>query len=199
MKSYRLSKAGVIAGLTAGALAGAAFGVPAISLAQDATTTAPETTEPAADIQPEHQSHMLEALQPLIDDGTLTQAQADAVIAALEAARPLGPGPHGGPRGGPGLDAAAEALGLSTDELHAALEGGSSIADVAAAHGVDVQTVIDAMQADLQAHLAERVASGELTQEEADARLAEADARITDMVNGELPPRPERDGSSGES
>src|SRR6185295_15246663 len=102
---------------------------------------------------------MLETLQPLIDNGTITQAQADAVISALEAARPVDGRGHGR-HGGPGLDAAASALGVSTDELRQSLDGGSTIAEVAQSKGVDVQTVIDAMVADLQAHLDTEVAGG---------------------------------------
>ena len=96
----------------------------------------------------------------------------------------------GGRRGGPGLDAAAEAIGITVEELRAALEDGASIADVAALAGVEVQTVIDAMVADAGAHLAERVAEGELSQEAADEKLAEITERITAHVNGERPARP---------
>ena len=186
MKKQRLAAAGLIAGLTAGGLGGLALGAPAVSFAQDATDS---TTAPAADA--DHASRLLETLQPLIDDGTLTQAQADAVIGALEAARPaVGPGDHG--RGGRGLDSAAAAIGISVDELRQALTDGSTIAEVAQSNGVDVQTVVDAMVADLQAHLAEEVASGEHTQAEADEKIANANERITAMVNGEMPAGPPR-------
>ena len=99
-------------------------------------------------------------LQALVDDGTLTSAQLDAVVSALDAAGPMrgempgGFGDHGGRgdhgRGGRGfgLDAAATALGLTADELRTELEGGSTIAEVAQANGVEVQAVIDAMVAE---------------------------------------------------
>ena len=54
-----------------------------------------------------------------------------------------GPGGHGGVQ----LAVAAEAIGITEDELRTALEDGQSIAQVAEANGVDVQTVIDAMVA----------------------------------------------------
>ena len=104
-------------------------------------------------------------------------------------------GGHGpGMRGGPGLDAAAEALGLSVEDLRTALSEGQSLADVAAANGVDVQSVIDALVAEAQAHMAEKVAEGDLTQEEADERLATVTERITAMVNGERPEGPPEGG-----
>ena len=78
-------------------------------------------------------------------------------------------GEHGGPRGkvrGAALEAAASVIGVTTDELKAALQSGQSIADVAAGNGVDPQAVIDALVAE---------ATTNLTQ------------RITDMVNGVRP------------
>jgi hypothetical protein len=85
------------------------------------------------------------------------------------------------------LDAAAAVIGVTTDELQTALQGGQTLAEVAVANGSTAQAVIDALVAELQAHLDEEVASGEHTQEEADARLAEATTRITDMVNNGAP------------
>lgn len=63
------------------------------------------------------------------------------------------------------------------------LADGSTIAEIAATQGVDVQTVVDAMVAEVGAHLDEEVTEGDLTQEEADAALAEATTEITTMVN----------------
>ena len=58
--------------------------------------------------------------------------------------------PEGGFLGhrGDSLAAAAEAIGISEDDLRTALEDGQSIAQVAEAEGVDVQIVIDALVAD---------------------------------------------------
>ena len=54
---------------------------------------------------------------------------------------------HPRDRGGVQLEVAAEAIGITEDELRAALADGQSIRQVAEANGVDVQTVIDAMVA----------------------------------------------------
>ena len=62
-----------------------------------------------------------------------------------------GPGGPGRGHFGAGLDAAAEAIGIESEELRTALRDGSTIAEVAEANGVDVQTVIDALVADAEA------------------------------------------------
>ena len=84
---------------------------------------------------------------------------------------------------GPGLAAAAGAIGISRDDLVTALRSGQSIAQVAQSKGVDVQKVIDAIVADARTRLAEKVQSGDLTQAQADERLANLSQRVTDMVN----------------
>ena len=62
-----------------------------------------------------------------------------------------------------------------------------SLADVAKAKGVDITKVTDALVAEFKAHLDEEVASGEHTQAEADAKLAEFTTRVADMVNNVRP------------
>jgi hypothetical protein len=204
-KTNKFAALGLAAGLAAGGAAGLVVAIPAVSGAQStSTTTAPSDTS-----RPDPGTHIADALAPLVADGTLTQDQADKVTSALKDAMPKG-GPGGrGPgmgHGGAGLDAAATALGITADELRTELQGGSTIAQVAAAKGVDVQTVIDAMVADAKTHLDQEVASGEHTQAEADQKLADITARITDSVNNGMPARgdhgpgggqPPADGTTG--
>ncbi len=91
---------------------------------------------------------------------------------------------HGrGRHGGCNNEAVAEVLGLTTDELHAAREAGQSLADVAEQQGVAVDEVIRAIVTEKADHIAEEVASGEITQAEADQRLADLEARTTERVN----------------
>ena len=138
---------------------------------------------------------MQDALAKLVTDGTLTQAQADAVVNALQAARPSmgeGRGGHAGGRGGPGgrmadLSVAADAIGVTAEELRTALRSGTSLAELATSKGDDVQKVIDALVAEATAKLAQAVTDGRLTQAEADTRITDLTARITDLVNGTLP------------
>ena len=77
----------------------------------------------------------------------------------------------------------AKALNMTEAELKAELVAGKSIADVAKAKNVDIDTVIAALTTEFKAHLAEEVTSGKHTQAEADAKLAEFSTRVTTMVN----------------
>lgn len=105
--------------------------------------------------------------------------------AAATAPDPDGP-PMGRGPGGPGrrhLAAAATALGIDEATLRAALESGKSIADVATENKVDLAKVITALVDDEKSELAARVTSGEITQAQADQRLAGLTDRITAQVN----------------
>ena len=129
------------------------------------------------------------ALDGLVDDGTLTQSQADAVADTLQAAAPstcrVGPWHHGGlfDFGGSVLDEAADAIGIEEDDLLDALRDGQTIAEVAEGEGVDPQAVIDALVAATRERLDDAVADGRIEQEDADGRLADATERITEFVN----------------
>jgi hypothetical protein len=109
-----------------------------------------------------------------------------------------GRGPCRGPGRGRHLEAAAAAIGIEEDALREALQNDQTIAQVAQANNVDPQTVIDALVADVSARIDEKVAEGDLTQEEADERKAELPERMTALVNGEKPERPEGDGDGDE-
>ena len=105
------------------------------------------------------------ALSGLVSDGTLTQSQADKVATTLDTKlRKRGHGHHGDRFGGMGMSevhaAAAKALGLTTDQLHAAREGGKSLADVAKDQKVSVESLVKAMVTAAQAQLATAVKDG---------------------------------------
>jgi hypothetical protein len=199
MKQKRLAIAGMTGALLIGAGTGVVLNLPAGAGASGASVAAATTPSVPADPtangdggQGGHGAMLADSLSKLVTDGTITQAQADSITAALEANRPAGmpddgmggpgmgrhhgkggPGMGGEGKGGPGmgrgrgagLEAAATALGITADELRTELQGGKSIADVATAKGVNVETVIDAL-------------------------VAEAKTRITDMVNGVRPAAP---------
>lgn len=180
-------------GLGAG-LAASTLGLIAVPALSSAQTSDPASAATAPASRPDRSARLAETLAPLVADGTISQSQSDAVVAALEAN-----GPKGGRRGGhgPGLEVAAQALGMTTDELHTALHGGSTLAQVAADKGVDVQVIVDALVASARNHIAQEVTDGEITQEQADQKLADVDQRVTDMVNGVRPERGSQDGAKG--
>jgi len=138
--------------------------------------------------------------------GELTQEEADERLAGLDEriaekvnATP-GEGGRRGQRGFRNSEAVAESLGVTTDQLREARQAGQSLADVAAAQGVSVDTVVAAVVDSVEAHLAEEVAEGDLTQEEADERLATAEERAAekvDAVPGEGGPQGVRGGRRG--
>jgi hypothetical protein len=99
-------------------------------------------------------------------------------------------GPHGkgGPegKGGPGKfmsSTLATTLKLTQEELKTQLHSGKSLADVAKAQSVDIADVEAILTSDFTAHLAEEVTSGEHTQAEANAKLAEFKTNLDTMVN----------------
>ena len=158
------------ASVALGGLAGAVLGTPGLAGAQEAASDAAGWVEGA--------------LSGLVEDGTITQQQANAVEQALEDARPEGGFLHHGPMA---LDAIAEVLGMTEDELQTALEDDQTLAEIAQDQGVGVQRVVDAIVAEHQERLDQAVADGDLTQAEADEMLADAAEHATDLVQGELP------------
>lgn len=197
----RATAIGLTAGLLGGGAAGLLFAAPSLTSAASGTVALQETstdenstdesgtvtvTDEDAAATPDRGARVREALQSLVDDGTITAEQADAVATHLADNLPRGGrGGGGGMHGGRGFDGTvvADALGITADELRTALQDGQSIADVAAAEGVDVQVVVDAMVAAAQTRVDEAVAAGRITQEEADTKLAELETRIAERVN----------------
>lgn len=125
-------------------------------------------------------------------DGTLSQEQADALTARAQAgdygALFGGRGGRGGPPGAhagarvEGLhttmaDAAAQALGITAEELRTALRDGQTVAELAAANGTTEQAVTDASLAAAKTTLDAAVADGTLTQEQADTVYAQLEER----------------------
>jgi|GEM_PF-1779507 len=79
-------------------------------------------------------------------------------------------------------DAVAEQLGMTVDEMTAALQDGKSVADLAAEKGVALDTIVEALLAPRREALATAVANGRITQERADTMLAEMQENITEHL-----------------
>jgi predicted DNA-binding protein (UPF0251 family) len=133
-------------------------------------------------------------------ESRLTAMITNEVNGTLE--RPNAPsganGPHRGfgVRGGFGLDAAAKAIGVSTDTLQNDLKNGQTIAEVAKSKNVSTQKVIDAMVAAAKSQLAAQVKAGHLTSEQESRVVAGLTKMITNQVNGTFP-RPSFRGAPG--
>ncbi len=171
----------IAASTLGGVAAGAAFFTPMIAGAQDDVVEA----EQAA---PERGERISEALQVLVDDGTLTEAQRDAVVETLQNARP----DRGefrerlGQRGPRGAGEIAEILGLEGSEMREALRNGSSIAELAEAQGIDSADVVDAIVARAEERLDTAVENGRIDDTQAAEMLTQAAERAEDLVNGEI-------------
>ncbi len=112
---------------------------------------------------------------------------------------PGGPGGAAGP-GGPGFGplgmlggansvfaAAAKDLGITTQQLMSDIRNGQSIADVANAKHVSVDTIINDMTAAAQKQIDDAVSAKKLTSDQAAKLSANLKDRITKLVNGKLP------------
>jgi polyhydroxyalkanoate synthesis regulator phasin len=201
---------GLAGGLLAGTAAGLVFGVPGltsasstdVAVSQAALVQQTDDTDTTTEDAPgEMGTHLRESLEELVDAGTITAEQADAVAAHLVENRPErgesgerhGPGGHRGGAGMFGRGVASEALtdllGIDGEELRTQLRAGATLAEIAADQGVAVQDVVDELVAEVTERVDNAVENGRIDQAEADEKLAEAEAKITDMVNNGRPER----------
>lgn len=159
------------------ALVVAALTMSGIALAQTSEA-------PAEAVNQEAVSRIAERLQALVDDGTITSDQAQAVAETL--AEGFRPGAHKGHRG-PQLGAVAEFLGMDREDFRAALQEYDTLADIAAANGSSGDELVDFMVGQAEDRIAQAVEDGKLTQAEADEKLTEITDKITEMVNSDIP------------
>ncbi len=146
-----------VTAITVAALAGGAIvAVPAFASGDTGSSSSAPSTGSGSRVSPHKAS-----LDKLVADGTITQAQADAVQAQLEADRPTrgdgrGHGGMGGRSGGETMSAAASALGLTADELRTQLQT-RSLGQIADDAGVSRDSLISAMEKAATAELGERL------------------------------------------
>jgi polyhydroxyalkanoate synthesis regulator phasin len=189
--------AGLTAGLVGGSLAGFVLGVPGLSsAAADDSAAAPAAVVQQADDSAidaetapvERGEQLREALQALVDDGTLTAGQADSVTTHLVENRPERGERGDHSRRGPGKFARSEVLtdllGIDASELREQLRSGSTLAEVAVANGVETSALIDALVTQAAERIDAAVEADRITAEEAAEKLAEIETRIADKING---------------
>ncbi|MDQ3352195.1 MAG: hypothetical protein M3501_09570 [Actinomycetota bacterium] len=181
------SKIGIIAAACGGLAGGALLGAPLLSSASPGTP--PSTTATSI---------------PTDDNSTTTddmpgdkRARADRTDHRDRADKCRdGRGGGGGGRKGHGRmhgrrgnhlflvrEAIAELLGIEREELRTRIRDGETIAEIAVAEGLDPQDVIDTLVEEAQANLDERL----------ERRSEILEERVTDLVNGELRDRNDRD------
>jgi hypothetical protein len=134
-------------------------------------------------------------LAAAVTAGRLTQAQADAIAGTLtqrftDLANGVRPADH---RGGPGhlgggddFDAAATYLGLTPTQLQTQLQGGKTLAQVAAATPDKTTAgLIQALVAAEKTELDAKVVAGKLTAAQEQTLLPMLEQRFTALVNGQ--------------
>lgn len=143
----------------------------------------------------------------MVQTGQLTQEQADAMTALMtanltaELSDTTGLGMGMGMGFGQDFDRgfgfggaenslitiAAEQLDMTAADLVTELQGGKTIAQVAEEKGVDLQTIVDAAVAQHTTQINAMVEAGRLTQEQADAFIAQLTTRLTSELSSNLP------------
>ncbi len=145
-------------------------------------------------------------LDQAVADGRLTRGQADALLNVVQQFAPDQITRAAGPRVGarafrrpPGragagpralLRPVADLLGMTPQQILAERRAGRSLAEIAAARGVDQATLVQTLTSTLKTRLDRAVAAGRLTQERADALLQQAQQRIAEQVTRAEAPGP---------
>jgi hypothetical protein len=175
-------------------LVGAAVGVAAaqqspVPSPSPGTTTQPQRPGPNA---------FLDALANRLNisrdqlNQAISGARADVGLPATGGFPGRGPGGPGGPRGfafgrgGVELNAAAQAIGISVDQLRTELRG-QSLAQVAQAHGKSPNDVATALKNAFHTRLDQAVAAGRLTTDQANQLKQRGDERIDQRMNQVVP------------
>ena len=137
-------------------------------------TVAELAKEKGIDLQQMAVDKLTERLQQAVDNGRLTQEEADQKLAEMQAKIESGEA-FERPDKGNRLEGWAETLGMTVEELQAALDAGQTPKEIAAAKGIDLQQLaVDKITERLQ----QAVENGRLTQDEADQKLAEIQEKI---------------------
>ena len=134
-----------------------------LGLDQDQVTAALDTTK---------QQMLDEAVQ----QGKITQEQADKMAARKDGGFcgfgfNEGKMGHKDRLGGRSLDGMASILGITSDELKTELESGKKMQDILTEHGLTMEEFSQKMQEQREQQIAQDVADGKITQEQADKML----------------------------
>ena len=177
------------------------------------TTTLAQVAEangidPAA-VVAEASANITERINQAVENGRLSQEQADEILANLDAnLTELMNQPIPERQRHPVADrireagirtlvnALAEATGMDVADMlaQAQEQGLTTLAEIAEANGVAPEDVVAAAVADATEHINQAVTDGNLTQEQADNLIAGLEEAFTNAMNHPLPDRPQRPG-----
>ena len=125
-----------------------------------------------------------------VPSGVSAQPQLQAVSIGMASAEKI---QHEGKNGhGKNMEEVAAILKLTKEELRTQVRSGKTLAEIATAQKVDIKLVISSIVANIKTYIAEELASGEITKEQADKKLANVETKVTEMVNSLPPARGER-------
>ena len=140
------------------------------------------------------ETHLSEA----VAEGRITQEQADERLAEMSERvtdainngierpdRPDRPNVRDGAR--EVIGAVVDATGLEARDILQQMRDGATLAEIIEANGASVDAITDSFMTSVSDHLSEQVANGNITQEQADERLARAEEMLTNLLNGVRP------------
>lgn len=140
----------------------------------------------------------LDMVDQAVADGRITEDEATRIRKAIENGKlPFfgPPGFHHGPhRGAHVVGEVADFLAIEPQVVRDGLENGQSLAQIAAANGKTRDELKAFLLSETEAYVTQMVENGRITQERADEILANAPARVDELIDREgLPLRPFRD------
>jgi polyhydroxyalkanoate synthesis regulator phasin len=175
------------------ALGVGAFALNSVLPAGAASNSATQAADPGPNCGGGPRAKFKGVLDGLVQKGTITQAQEDAIVQAFKDAAPADKPGRGG-RGGPrmkilqdALTVVADKIGVSVDDLKSALKSGKSIADVANEHNVAPADVVKAIVDAGTGKIDQAVTDGKLTQAQADKLKAHLPEMADKLVNHTRP------------
>ena len=117
-------------------------------------------------------------LSTLVSKGTITQSQADAIVAAATAAKAAGKAEMDKNRAA--IDAVlTSTLGISSETIKSRLKAGETLAAIA---GDKKAALITALSAEINKQIDAAVTAGKLTSAQATTEKAKTTERVTNMV-----------------
>ncbi len=149
----------------------------------------------------------LEMVDKALADGKITEDEATKIRERINSGdfAPFGPGfGHGFKKGfhhgfdvGVKLEDLATFLGIDVSAIHEGLMNEQSLAQIAEANGKTREELKAHINSNLEEHLAEMVADGSLTQEQADQKLQNFADHLDEMIDRTGPPFHGRPGHHG--